>query len=236
MLLCVEFFVSCRCTDTSIAARNGGCFPASATVRLESGETRSMADLSVGQRVLTIHHDGSLHYDDVIAFMHRQPQLMTSFSVITTVDGYQLVATDDHLVFTSADQSASFSDGAPPTFMSHLHSGNDSVYVTTPDSKHLAVSMVMSVTKVTERGVFAPLTSSGTIVVDGVAASCYALVSSHRVAQLAMAPLRLAARTCSWWNCYDDTLSPVDGVHWYAQFMRRLAESLFPDSELWFGR
>jgi len=195
-----------------------------------------MADLSVGERVLTIDSDGTLRYDDVIAFVHRQPQLMTSFDVITTVAGYRLVATGDHLIFTSPDQSASFSDGAPPTFVAHLRSGNDSVYVKTPDSKHLAVSMVTNVTTVTGRGVFAPLTSTGTIVVDGVAASCYALVSSHRLAHFVMTPLRLSARTCSLWNCYDDTLPPLDGVHWYAHFVRRLAEFLFPDSNLWLAR
>ena len=223
-------------TDTSIAARNGGCFPASATVQLESGETRSMANLSVGDSVLTVDSDGTLLYNNVVAFVHRQPQLMTSFSVITTVAGHRLVATDDHLVFTSPDQSASFADSAPPTFVAHLHAGNDSVYVTTPDSKHLGVSMVTNVTMATGRGVFAPLTSTGTIVVDGVAASCYAFVSSHRLAHVVMAPVRLVARTCSWWNCYDDTLSPLDGVHWYAHFMRRITEFLIPDSHLWFAR
>jgi len=191
-----------------------------------------MADLSVGDRVLAVNHDGSLRYDDVIAFLHRQPQPMTSFSVITTADGYRLVATADHLIFTSTDQSASFSDVAPPTFVSHLHPGNDSVYIMTADYKNLGVSMVTDVTMVTERGVFAPLTSSGTIVVDGVVVSCYALVSSHQLAHVAMAPMRLAAPTCSWWNCYGN----IDGVHWYAQFMRRVAESLFPDSQLWFPR
>lgn len=192
-----------------------------------------MDNLSVGQRVLTVHSDGSLHYDDVIAFIHRQPQLMTSFSVITTVAGYRLVATGDHLIFTSVDQSASFTDGAQSAFVAHLHSGNDSVYVTSSDSKHLDVSMVTNVTTVTGRGVFAPLTSSGTIVVDGVVASCYAFVSSHRIADFVMAPLRLSART---WNYYYDSVSALDGVHWYASFMRRIAEFLFPDSHLWFAR
>ena len=195
-----------------------------------------MANLSVGQRVLAVHSDGSLRYSDVIAFIHRQPQLVTSFSVIETAAGHRLVATGDHLIFTAPDQSASTTDAAPPTFAAHLHPGNDRVYVTTPDSKLLDVSMVTNVTVVTGQGVFAPLTSSGTIVVDGVAASCYALVSNHRLAHIAMTPLRLAASVCSWWNCYDDMLSPLDGVHYYARFLRWLAEFLLPESDLWFSR
>jgi len=195
-----------------------------------------MADLSVGDRVLTVDSDGHLRYDDVIAFVHRQPQLLTSFTVIATVAGRRLVATGDHLIFTSSDQSASFGDAAKPSFVAHLHPGNDSVYVTASGSKRLGVSMVTNVTMVTGRGVFAPLTSTGTIVVDGVAASCYALVSSHRVAHWSMAPVRLAAGACSWWTCQENTASLVDGVHWYAQFLRRFTEFLLPDSDLWFSR
>jgi len=202
-----------------------------------------MADLSVGQRVLTVHDDGTLRYDDIVAFVHRQPRLMTSFVAVATADGHRLVATGDHLVFTSAsggDQSAaaSFSDAATATtFMSRLANHSVAVYVTRPGSnfeKHLSVSMVTSVNKVAGRGVYAPLTSSGTIVVDGVVASCYAVVASHRLAHAVMAPLR----TLSSWNSYYDgtcvSPPPLDGVHWYAQFVRRLAESLFPaDSLLW---
>jgi len=197
-----------------------------------------MANLSVGQRVLACHSDGTLSYDDVIAFIHRQPQLMASFIAIDTVGGHRLVATGDHLVFATDDQSASFTtEVVPPTFAAHLRPRNDSVYVASPGSTHLAVSMVTNVTMVTGQGVFAPLTSAGTIVVGGVAASCYAYVSSHDLAHFTMAPLRLSARTCSRWKCHDDTLSPLDGVHWYARLLRRIAEFFVPaHSDFWFAR
>jgi len=196
-----------------------------------------MANLSVGERVLTVDSDGRLLYDDVIAFLHRRPELMTSFGVIATGAGYRLIATGDHLVFTSPDGSAApFTDSAPAHFVAHLHPGTDSVYVTSPGSKHLAVSTVTNVTMATGRGLFAPLTSRGTIVVDGVAVSCYAFVSSQRVAHWSMAPLRLRARTCWWWSCHDDVIAPVDGVHWYAHLVRRLVEFLLPHSDLWYTR
>ena len=226
----------CWRADTSIAARNGGCFPASASVRLESGVTRSMAELSVGDRVLTVDSDGRPRYDTVITFIHRQPHLLTAFTALATVAGHRLVATGDHLVFTSRDQSAaSFGDAARPSFAAHVQPGNDSVYVSV--AGRLGVSMVTSVTMVMGRGVFAPLTRSGTIVVDGVAASCYALVSSHGVAHASMAPLRLAASAgapVDWWAW--SSASSVDGVHWYARLLSRLTHLLLPaDSDLWFA-
>lgn len=179
---------------------------------------------------MTVDSDGRLRHDDVIAFVHRQPQLVTSFGVIATAAGHRLVATADHLIFTSPDQSASFSDAALPRFVAHLQPGNDSVYVAASGSKHLAVSMVTSVAMVRGRGVYAPVTSGGTIVVDGVAASCYALVSSHRLAHWSMAPLRIAAAAGA--CCHDNHLA--DGVHWYARLLQRLTQFLIPHSDFWF--
>jgi len=61
--------------DSSLAAGAGGCFPGSATVRLESGETRAMHGLTVGDRVLTYDlTTRQFHFDPVVAFLHRSPR------------------------------------------------------------------------------------------------------------------------------------------------------------------
>jgi len=44
------------------------------------------------------------------------------------------------------------------------------------------------------QGIYAPLTVAGTIVVDGVAASCYASTRSHTAAHAAMKPMRTMYR------------------------------------------
>lgn len=56
----------CGCTNSAVG-RLGKCFPGSATVRLRGGERKTMAELALGDEVLTISHDGSLRYDKVRA-------------------------------------------------------------------------------------------------------------------------------------------------------------------------
>ncbi|XP_054706681.1 sonic hedgehog protein-like [Uloborus diversus] len=54
-----------------------------------------------------------------------------------------------------------------------------------------SLSLVREIRRTKRIGVYAPLTESGTIVVDGVWCSCYAVVKSHDVAHAAFGPLRI---------------------------------------------
>ena len=99
-------------------------------------------------------------------------------------------------------------------------------------------SRVVSVEASARRGVYAPLTAAGNLVVDGVLASCYALVDSQSVAHAAFAPVR-------WWEGVRRGLlggpAPQEedrggqkpkeqfvGVHWYARWLYGLGELLLP--------
>jgi len=55
-----------------MAAGAGGCFPGDATVRLDTGVTRTMDTLAVGERVMTYDvPTEQFHYEPVIAWLHR---------------------------------------------------------------------------------------------------------------------------------------------------------------------
>jgi len=97
---------------------------------------------------------------------------------------------------------------------------------------------VVAVREVVLQGVFAPLTTTGTIVVNGIVASCYASIASQRLAQAAMLPIRLL----TYGRVYDVTgLSRGndkaetcgDGIHWYACTLRTIANYLLPSS-VWY--
>ena len=97
-------------------------------------------------------------------------------------------------------------------------------------------------------GVYAPLTSTGNIVVDDVVASCYASYGSHRLAHTVMSPLVYARRFVNFaerWllpfpvfsfdTCDEkSSVGDVDCTHWYARALRTVTTALGPRG-VWYG-
>jgi len=74
-------------------------------------------------------------------------------------------------------------------------------------------------------GFSAPLTTAGTILVEGILVSCYAIVDSHRLAHLAMSPIRwlYAFNSNQFLPEYIKFIIQVDkqsnGIHWYPKIL-----------------
>ncbi|KAJ3591565.1 hypothetical protein NHX12_006698 [Muraenolepis orangiensis] len=82
------------------------------------------------------------------------------------------------------------------------------------------LSGVTAVEERRARGLYAPLTLHGSVVVDGVLASCYAVVDQPRLAHWALAPLRLIHRLLG------AARPQADGLHWYPWVLQRLGRLL----------
>ena len=77
---------------------------------------------------------------------------------------------------------------------------------------------VVHVEPVTEKGIWVPLTMEGTLLVDGLLASCYASFS-HDLVDLAYAPVKMFPRIL-----LDDQESvKVDGCRRVVQFLKNVA-------------
>ena len=87
----------------------------------------------------------------------------------------------------------------------------------TVDGERRSTGIVHSVEQATLQGYYAPLTTTGTIVVDNVVASCYAqddkYGASHWVIHLLLAPLRLGTPL---WLTY---MPSAGEIHPYARFL-----------------
>jgi hypothetical protein len=78
------------------------CFPGDATVTLEDGSTKSMTEVAIGDRVLTMDASGALAFSDVYMFGHLDRHATGAFITITTESGAMLRLTPDHYLPTSS--------------------------------------------------------------------------------------------------------------------------------------
>ncbi|XP_030637654.1 indian hedgehog B protein-like [Chanos chanos] len=217
-------------SENSIAAKTGGCFPGSAWVTTEGGGRRLMRDLRPGDRILaSAGSDGTgpLVYSQVITFLDHQPAAPKLFYVISTEDGPTLSLTPAHLLFVAegdCSRGNGSAQGATRTvFASDARPGM--CVLTAGEGGERGLSRIARVRVREDRGVFAPLTTHGTLVVNGVVTSCYAAVDRHELAHWAFAPLRLLHHWAGPGCCCHG-----DGLHWYAGALH-WAGTLLLDSE-----
>ncbi|XP_014665414.1 PREDICTED: sonic hedgehog protein A-like [Priapulus caudatus] len=231
-------------SESSEAARSGGCFHGDSVVYMDNGETKKIRDLNVHDRVLTADSNGALAYSKVILFLDRNKEKRRLFFTIETEGNQSITLTPSHLIYTASKSNVEFKSG-PVIFAKDVKPG-DYIYVRHTHSgiSSLTVERVLQVRHHVDSGVFAPLTLEGTIVVDNVLASCYAVINSQAVAHWAFAPVRLYYN----WKDFLRKLGtssrgdavhrepasiPQDGIHWYASFLYNLAHLVLPDAMLY---
>ncbi|XP_040322706.1 sonic hedgehog protein-like, partial [Herpailurus yagouaroundi] len=180
--------------ENSVAAKSGGCFPGSATVHLEQGGTKLVKDLRPGDRVLAADDQGRLLYSDFLTFLDRDDGAKKVFYVIETREPRErLLLTAAHLLFVAPHNDSAAGEleapsgaGPPPggapgrraLFASRVRPGQR-VYVVAErgGDRRLLPAAVHSVTLREEAtGAYAPLTAQGTILINRVLASCYAVI------------------------------------------------------------
>lgn len=189
-----------------------------------------MSDLVIGDHVLSINDKGEAIYSEIILFMDRNLELTQEFVQLTTGSGAQLTVTPAHLVmvWNSDKQLADY------VFADRVEEG-DQVFVF-DHTGLLRPQKVVDLKAVLSKGVVAPLTREGTIVVNSVAASCYAIVKSQSLAHWGMAPMRvwsaLKERFCSTsiGKSQQNTAQLQNGVHWYAKTLYSIKNYILPKS------
>ncbi|KAK8779244.1 hypothetical protein V5799_019415 [Amblyomma americanum] len=223
------------------SARTGGCFHGDSLVQTPAGAKR-LADLLLGDRVLALGADGrTAVFSEVIAFLDRQSDAERLFYTVVTESGHRVTLTPAHLLFYAASND----DKPQPTFAARVapgglvlvHSGSGESNGTEAwrhlpsdvRTRDLRAERVRDVRAELLTGVYAPLTTEGTVIVDGVAASCYAGVKNQALAHWAFAPLRL-------WRSLvapsKPTACSLQGVHCYADTLYRLFYQLLPSAYL----
>ena len=212
-----------------------------------------MSQLQLGERVLTLDARGALTYSDVILFFHKDAETKTQYLQLETDSGHRLTITANHLMHSSTTPIQNTQNAATETqitFARNIARGHYILY-TDLASQSVKTECVANVTVVRTRGMYAPLTKHGTIVVENYVTSCYAHINSHSIAHACLAPMRLVYDLYSLFfttprashlnssqqTLFDNSLVLTshnqNGVHWYADILHSIAYFVIPHSLLY---
>lgn len=181
-----QYFLS----ESAEPGKNAGCFPEDSTVLLESGARISMSSLRVGDKIAAMDSvSGDLVYSEVIMFLDRDVDRTRSFVNILTESGELLSITDSHLVHVVKKDTCEKASCVETIFAGNVELGH---HVLVNRDGNIFYDRVVKIDVKRLRGVYAPLTATGTLVVDNVVASAYAVIDSQAIAHAAFAPVRLA--------------------------------------------
>ena len=215
-------------TDSAEVTRSGGCFPGYSQAYLSNGRSISMLDVRVGDQIAVVNDNGALDFSDVVMIVHRKLNTSTLFYVIETDDGSTIKLTPQHLIYVS-DTEADFTD-SKAVYASEVRT-NQFIYVTAQnhDREGVRPRKVVGVSQKWGRTAVAPVTRQGSLIVDGVAVSSYAVIQDEWMAHVAFAPVR-------WYTSVRHALGKVDtdtgqelGVHWYTNGLYKLTKHVLGD-------
>jgi len=126
---------------------------------MQSGASKSFADVVIGDRILTANAQGELSFSDVVFLPHAANKEVATFAELTTDSGKSIKATKMHLLQSCSGELAyagSFKKGG---------------CLRTVDGPETIVSAVVT----TAEGLYTAVTQNEFIVVNGVLASPFAV-------------------------------------------------------------
>lgn len=161
---------------------DGVCFPAQATVKLDTGVVKTMRDLEIGDRVQV----GRDMYSDVFMFTHKMKDVMHEFVSIQ-------VGTNEQVTFTiTLTRGHYLYVNGKLTTAGSVSNGDELELASGEKAK------VVDVTCAVHKGLYNPQTTHGDLIVDSVRVSTYTTAVQMGMAHSLLAPLRLLYRLVGW--------------------------------------
>jgi hypothetical protein len=206
--VCLQY----TCTTTQ---RVTACFPGRSLVITENGLKKSLSNVTIGERVLVVNKENKLVYEPIYAFIHLKRNGLFDFLSINLQYNDHLNSTTsflvsaNHLVFVANDKKVQTA-----AFAGELHVNDRIKYIY---QNRIISAKIQSIHLIKEEGYYAPLTSSGTIVIDNVLASNYATVNNHDLAHSVMKIYR-------WWIYLFGSLENNENVPWILRKLQTIVQ------------
>lgn len=140
-------------------AAEATCFSGSDSVTMQSGASKSFAEVVIGDRILTANAQGELSFSDVVFLPHAANKEVATFAELTTVSGKSIKATKMHLLQACSGELV---------YAGNFKKGGCLRTVDGPETIESAVTT-------TAEGLYTAVTNNEFIVVNGVLASPFAV-------------------------------------------------------------
>lgn len=266
-----ELFFLLFFTEKSEAARSGGCFDEASLVYTRIGPLE-ISQLNIGDEILSVTPEGELEYSEVLLFLDRNPTAKELYYEIETESGAIISITPAHLIFVSEDNSTEFERQiSRATYAKNVQIGqflytssiigDKTMMMTISDNRidgmhqnqinnrnYAVLERVVRVDAKIKKGIYAPLTRDGTLIVNNIAASCYAIIHDQTIAHWSFLPVRVLenlkdsllylAKTFHLVKLNNKSAKSAEitiqnGVHWYPKLLYSLSKYLIPQNMMY---
>ena len=140
-------------------------FPQGSKVITEDGPV-AIETLVLGQQVLTLQ-DHKSFMTPFLGWIHKESKTTAKFFVLET-SSQKIILSAKHVIFIKTNRNQL----RPVTTFADLVKGGDLLHIR--DNNGTRWEEVVSIHTDTRTGIYTPLTTAGTILVDNILASCYA--------------------------------------------------------------
>lgn len=166
---------------------------------------------------------GDAVYSEVLMFLDRNEHETREFVKITTDGGATISVTPAHLLMV-------WKATLKQTKFIFAEQVEEDDFVLVNINSSLEPRRVINISSELSKGVYAPLTREGTIIVNSITASCYALVDSQSIAHWSFMPVRAYNLVKHYLvdESSPKTSSIQNGVHWYAKTLYTIKDYLLP--------
>ena len=201
--VCMQY----TCTTT---VRSASCFSGTSQIALADGSFKSLSQIQIGDQVMINENNV---YEPVIAFIHANREGLFDFLAIEVYSSLSnssstMLVSPNHLIFDFESRKARFAG--------KLRTGDQVQFIY---NNKIIPGEIINIRLTKEEGYYAPLTPSGTIVVDGVVASNYASVSNHALAHQMMSFYRL-------WIKIMGTSTSSEQIPWMLKLMLKIEQMI----------
>ena len=196
-----------------MANLNGeGCFSGRSAVLLADGNLKSMKDLQIGDELLTANKS-VIGKAKICSFLHYEPETIATFLQFRLKNGTVLEVTHEHMIAVYSRQNHQ---------TAFLLAQNAAVGDCLVEYQNgiMALEEIVEIALIEEKGIYAPLTTSGTLIVNSCLASCYASFESQMLCHLAMLPLIIYTSV--------HKQEPTVGIHSYCRTLQQFLPLLSP--------